>query len=151
MVDTVDRGHRSRIMGRVGSKDTKPELVLRRALHAIGVRYRLHDEKLQGKPDLVFHRFNAVCFVHGCFWHRHAGCRYATNPSTRSDFWRQKFEKNVERDKRTRNKLLETGWRVAIVWECALRGTRARETTRAFSRWLHSAESEFETTLESNI
>ena len=147
MVDIVDRECRSRMMSRIGSKDTKPELDLRRALHARGVRYRLHDERLPGKPDLVFRRFNAVCFVHGCFWHRHAGCPYTTNPSTRPDFWQRKFEANVERDKSARASLLEAGWRIGVVWECALRGARARETTLLFHQWLRGAEREFETTL----
>lgn len=148
MVDIVDRERRSRMMARIGGKDTKPELVLRRALHALGIRFRLHDGKLPGKPDLVFHRFGAVCFVHGCFWHRHAGCSFTTDPSTRPEFWQQKFKANVERDRRTRAVLLEAGWRVAIVWECAVRGTRAGETVLAFHEWLRSSEREFETTVE---
>ena len=148
MVDIMDRERRSRMMARIGGKDTKPELVLRRALHARGVRYRLHDGMLPGKPDLVLRRFEAVCFVHGCFWHRHVGCSYTTDPSTRPDFWRQKFKNNVERDRRTRGELLEAGWRVAIVWECAVRGVRVGKTALALHQWLRGAEREFETTLE---
>ena len=149
MVDIVDRERRSRMMARIGGKDTKPELDLRRALYARGVRYRLHDWKLSGKPDLVFRRFGAVCFVHGCFWHRHASCPYTTDPATRPDFWREKFKTNVERDKRTRGELLEAGWRVAIVWECAVRGARAGKTALALHQWLCGAKREFETTLVS--
>ena len=112
-------------MAQIGNRDTKPELTLRRALHARGLRFRLHDRKLPGTPDLVFRRFAAVCFVHGWFWHRHAGCPYATNPATRPEFWRAKFEANIERDSRTRDQLRKDGWRVATVWECALRSNRA--------------------------
>ncbi len=148
MTDIVDASTRSRMMAGIGARDTKPELVFRRKLHARGLRYRLHDRKLPGTPDMVFRRFGAVCFVHGCFWHRHAGCSYATDPATRPDFWQAKFAANMERDRRTRNDLLEVGWRVAIVWECALRGDRAERTTRRMDRWLRGSEDEFETTPE---
>lgn len=147
MADIVSRERRSCMMRRIGSRDTKPELIVRRSLHAQGVRYRLHDKKLPGKPDLVFRRFGAVCFVHGCFWHRHAGCSNATNPSTRADYWKQKFKTNVERDRRTRVELLEAGWRVAVIWECSLRGNRQGDTVLEFHRWLYSTECEFETSL----
>ena len=130
MVDIMDRERRSHMMARIGGKDTKPELVVRRALHALGIRFRLHDGKFPGKPDLVFRRFGAVCFVHGCFWHRHAGCSFITDPSTRPEFWQQKFKTNIERDRRTRGELLEAGWRVAIVWECV---RRARHSGRGNS------------------
>ena len=135
-------------MAGIGGRDTKPELILRRALHARGLRYRLHDRKLPGTPDLVFRRFGAVCFVHGCFWHRHAGCPYATDPATRPDFWQEKFRANVERDRRARKDLLEAGWRVAIVWECALRKDGADWTSLTLDQWLRGGEGNFETTLE---
>ena len=138
------------MMAGIGGKDTKPELILRRALHARGLRYRLHDRKLSGTPDLIFRRFGAVCFVHGCFWHRHAGCPYATDPATRPDFWQAKFRANVERDRRARRDLLEAGWRVAIVWECALRGGQAEGTSLRLEQWLRSAAQDFETNLEQN-
>ena len=96
MADIVDRETRSRMMAGIRSRDTRPELLLRRAIHAHGLRYRLHDRRLPGTPDLVFRRFRAVCFVHGCFWHRHAGCPYATTPSTREEFWQAKFDANTE-------------------------------------------------------
>ena len=92
MADIVDRATRSRMMAGIGSRNTRPELALRRAIHARGLRYRLHDRRLPGTPDLVFRRFGAVCLVHGCFWHRHADCPYATTPSTRREFWRAKFD-----------------------------------------------------------
>ena len=148
MIDTVNTPTRSRMMARIGTKDTKPELILRRKLHARGLRYRLHDRKLPGTPDLVFRRFGAVCFVHGCFWHRHAGCPYMTDPATRPDFWQAKFRTNVERDRQTRENLFETDWRVAIIWECALRGDGAEWTALRLDHWLHGTEREFETTLE---
>ena len=150
MTDIVDRAVRSRMMAGIGGRDTKPELILRRALHARGLRYRLHDRKLPGTPDLVFRRFGAVCFVHGCFWHRHEGCPYTTDPATRPEFWQAKFRANVERDRRCREDLLEAGWRVAIVWECALRKDEADWTSLTLDQWLRGGERNFETTLEWN-
>ena len=144
MPDVVDSATRSRMMAGIGSRDTRPELVLRRALHARGLRYRLHDRKLPGTPDLVFRRFGAVCFVHGCFWHRHAGCPYATTPATREQFWKCKFEANVQRDRRNRQDLLRAGWRVAIVWECALRKQVDVGIALPLDRWLRGNEREFD-------
>ena len=151
MTDIVDRAVRSRMMAGIGGKDTKPELILRRALHARGFRYRLHDRKLPGTPDLVFQRFGAVCFVHGCFWHRHQECPYATVPATRPDFWKAKFKGNVKRDRRAREELLDSGWRVAIVWECALRADLAKRTSLRLDEWLHGDERFFETNLDWNL
>ena len=132
------------MMAGIGSRDTRPELVLRRALHARGLRYRLHDRKLPGTPDLVFRRFGAVCFVHGCFWHRHAGCPYATTPATREQFWQSKFDANVERDRRNRHDLLHAGWRIAIVWECVLRKQVDARIARRLDRWLRGNDREFD-------
>ena len=145
MPDIVDRATRSRMMAGIGSRNTKPELVLRRALHARGFRFRLHNRKLPGTPDLVFRRFRAVCFVHGCFWHRHEGCRYTTNPATREEFWQGKFAANIERDRRNRDALLEAGWRVAIVWECALRKGIETLTVSDMEHWLRGNETVLET------
>ena len=145
MTDIVDRATRSRMMAGIGSRNTKPELVLRRALHARGLRFRLHVRKLPGTPDLVFRRFGAVCFVHGCFWHRHEGCRYTTTPATKEEFWQNKFAANVERDRRDRRALLEAGWRVAVVWECALRKGVESMTVSEVEHWLRGKEAEFET------
>jgi DNA mismatch endonuclease (patch repair protein) len=111
------------MMAGIKGKNTAPELALRLALHASGCRYRLHFRKDYGRPDMVLAKYRAVVFVHGCFWHRDRGCRYATSPSTRSEFWRAKFEANVARDHTVETVLLERGWRVATVWECALRRT----------------------------
>lgn len=150
MPDIVNRATRSRMMAAIGSRDTVPEVVLRRTLHSRGLRYRLHDRKLPGTPDLVFPRFGAVCFVHGCFWHRHGGCPYATTPATREKFWQSKFRENVERDRRNQRHLLESGWRVAVVWECALRKQGQVETALKLGQWLHGSDSTFETSLSQN-
>ncbi|MGQ3489064.1 very short patch repair endonuclease [Roseovarius pacificus] len=141
MADIVDKQTRSRMMAGIKGKDTKPELVLRRALHARGFRYRLHSKNLPGRPDLVFPKHHAIVFVHGCFWHRHEGCRYTTSPSTRQEFWQAKFTANVARDEAVREKLLEDGWRIATVWECALRKPdQMNVTTDLLSAWLRSNE-----------
>jgi DNA mismatch endonuclease (patch repair protein) len=120
-VDHVDQAKRSLIMAAVHSKNTKPELVVRKLVFGMGYRYRLHSAKLPGKPDLVFPGRHKVIFVHGCFWHRHKGCRYATSPKTRVDFWEAKFGANVARDKRTNRELKELGWSVLTVWQCQLK------------------------------
>jgi DNA mismatch endonuclease, patch repair protein len=136
LADIVDAETRSRLMAGIRSKNTKPELLLRRALHAKGLRYRLHGAKLPGKPDLVFAKHQAVVFVHGCFWHRHRNCRFATMPSTRAEFWTAKFSANIERDKRSVAALLENGWRVATVWECALKGGDCSRVAELVVHWL---------------
>ena len=146
MADIVDHATRSRMMAGIGSRNTRPELALRRAVHARGLRFRLHDRRLPGTPDLVFRRFRAVCLVHGCFWHRHSGCPYATTPSTRREFWQAKFDANIERDRRNRHDLLQAGWRVATVWECALRKQATVEAvTHQLERWLRGNAVEFDT------
>ena len=133
------------MMAGIKGKDTKPELVLRRALHARGFRYRLHSKTVPGRPDLVFPKHHAIVFVHGCFWHRHEGCRYTTTPSTRPEFWQAKFDSNVIRDAAIRDELLERGWRVATVWECSLRKTDQLATTvELLAAWLLSDSSQFE-------
>jgi DNA mismatch endonuclease (patch repair protein) len=107
-------------MSRIRGKDTKPELALRKVLHRLGLRYRLHGAGLPGKPDLVFRRYKAVVFIHGCFWHRHAGCSIATTPKSNTSFWVEKFAKNVTRDARVTAQLEEQGWKVLVAWECEL-------------------------------
>jgi DNA mismatch endonuclease (patch repair protein) len=132
-------------MSGIRGKNTKPELALRRALHARGFRFRLHSGKVHGRPDLVLPKHRAVVFVHGCFWHRHEGCRYATVPATRPEFWRAKFDANVARDNAIRTRLLEDGWRVATVWECALRKPeRLNNVVRVFEEWLLGTEGQIE-------
>ena len=144
MPDTFDSATRSRIMAKVQSRNTGPELVLRRALHARGLRYKLHDSALPGRPDLVFPRFGAVCFVHGCFWHRHGGCPRATTPATNRAYWERKFEANVRRDREHRRTLLRAGWRVGVIWECALRPKgQVEKVSVRVERWLKSGEAEY--------
>jgi DNA mismatch endonuclease Vsr len=108
-------------MAAVHSKDTKPEMVVRRLVHRLGYRFRVHRKDLPGKPDLVFPSRRKAIFVHGCFWHRHKGCRYATVPKTRTDFWQEKFEANVVRDHKSLAALTQAGWSVLIVWQCELK------------------------------
>jgi DNA mismatch endonuclease (patch repair protein) len=120
MTDFLTKAQRSERMSRIRGRDTKPELVLRKLLHAQGLRYRLHRADLPGKPDLVFVRHKAVVFVHGCFWHRHHGCSIATTPKSNIDFWVEKFDRNVARDRRNILALQALGWRVYVVWECEL-------------------------------
>lgn len=138
MVDVVDAATRSRMMAGIRGRDTKPEIELRRALHALGLRYRLHGKRLPGKPDLVFPRFRAVVFVHGCFWHRHEGCRFTTMPATRPDFWNAKFDENVQRDRRNMEALITSGWRIGIVWECAIKTEGGSIVAKEVRNWLHS-------------
>lgn len=121
MADVVDFATRSRMMSGIRGKHTSPELFIRSRLHRLGFRFRLHPKNLAGRPDIVLPRYAVAVFVNGCFWHRHAGCKYASNPKTRPEFWQAKFEANVERDCRKRKQLEAAGWRVITVWECALR------------------------------
>lgn len=117
MVDILTRRERSELMSRIRGVDTKPELLVRRALHALGYRFRTHFKELPGCPDLVFTRRRAAIFVHGCFWHRH-GCRKTYVPKSRQEFWQSKFTGNVERDRQNQKLLAKAGWRVLVVWEC---------------------------------
>lgn len=121
MADVVDAATRSRMMAGIRGKDTRPEMILRQGLHARGFRYRLHDRRLPGSPDLVFPGRRAVIFIHGCFWHGH-GCHLFRLPATRREFWEAKIEGNRARDEATEAALLADGWRVLTIWECALKG-----------------------------
>jgi len=114
-------------MRQVRSKNSGPELMVRRMVHAMGYRFRLHDTKLLGKPDLVFPRLRKIIFVHGCFWHRHKGCSGTTTPKSNVDFWEEKFERNVERDRRNISALKRMGWRVLVVWQCQTRNPEKLE------------------------
>jgi DNA mismatch endonuclease (patch repair protein) len=125
-----------RIMQRVRGRDTSPELKVRRALHGHGLRFVLHDSRLPGRPDIVLPRWNTVIFVHGCFWHRHRDCRYATTPKTRTEFWKEKFERNVARDTANRRDLERMGWRVLEVWECDVKKRRFEEPLLALFKSL---------------
>lgn len=121
MVDVMSAEMRSALMSRIRGKSTGPELLVRNRLWRAGFRYRLHAKGLPGRPDLVLRKWKAVVFVHGRFWHRHAGCRYFRLPKTRSDFWNEKLKRNQERDEMAIAALMGRGWRVAVVWECAVR------------------------------
>lgn len=129
-------------MAAIKSSHTKPELAIRKALHAAGLRYRLHAKDLPGKPDLVFPRYKAVLFVNGCFWHRH-DCHLFRWPASREDFWREKIGRNVANDERAIASLKKEGWRVGVIWECALKGrTRLNhpETMQRLASWIKSEE-----------
>jgi DNA mismatch endonuclease (patch repair protein) len=121
MVDVIDRATRSRMMASIRGKNTAPELAVRKALHSSGLRFRLHRSDLPGKPDIVLPSRQLTVFVHGCFWHRHAGCRFATMPATRPDFWAGKFAANQRRDAAAEAALRQEGWHVMTVWECETR------------------------------
>lgn len=147
MVDIVTPLVRSRMMAGIRGADTKPELHLRRLLHAAGHRYRLHPVQLPGKPDLVLARRRVTIFVHGCFWHRHDGCHWCSVPASNTEFWNAKFARNVERDREQVAALEAMNWRVGVVWECALRGDGVRATVSALEEWFDSDASFFETSL----
>lgn len=124
MPDVVTAETRSRMMSGIRGRDTKPELAVRRYLHARGLRYRLHVRELPGRPDIVLPRHRTAVFVHGCFWHRHEGCRFAYTPKSRQEFWLPKLEGNAARDARDQQRLLDLGWHVEVVWECDVNEAR---------------------------
>ena len=138
--DRITAERRSANRARIRGRDTGPELLIRRALHARGFRYRLHAADLPGRPDLVFPRWRAAVFVHGCFWHAH-GCHMSARPTANAAFWAVKLARNRERDEASRAALLAAGWRLLTVWKCALRG-RGRLGVEAFAEacdcWLRS-------------
>lgn len=121
MADTLTPAKRSERMSRIKGKDTAPEMILRRLVHGMGYRYRLHIKELPGTPDLVFPRHHAVIFMHGCFWHRHDQCKLARLPKSRLEFWQDKLEANKQRDLINQQKLMLLGWRVLVIWECELK------------------------------
>lgn len=145
MADVHAPAVRSKNMRAIRARNTRPELQLRRSLHAAGLRYKLHDKNLPGAPDLVFPKHRAVVFVHGCFWHLH-GCRYSKMPSTRAAFWQEKLTLNRERDRRVCTELLDSGWRVGVVWECALRksSSDAEFVAELVADWLRGRASELD-------
>ena len=113
---------RSRNMSAIKSKNTKPEIAVRKLLHSMGYRFRLHRKDLPGSPDIILPKYKTVIFVHGCFWHRHENCKYATTPKTRKEFWENKFKANINRDNLNQANLLLRGWKIIIIWECQLKG-----------------------------
>lgn len=124
-MDVVEPARRSRMMSGIRGRDTKPEMVVRRFLHAHGYRYRLHRKDLPGKPDIVLSRLRVCIFVNGCFWHHHSGCRFAVLPKSRPEFWEAKLLANAVRDQQIVKSLNEKGWRTLVVWECELRRSEA--------------------------
>ena len=140
MPDVHDRATRSRNMAAIKGKDTKPELIIRKGLHARGFRYRLHDRKLPGRPDLVLPKYHAVIFINGCFWHGH-DCALFKWPDTRQEFWKEKIGANAARDQRNYTAIDNAGWRRAVIWECALKGPGRMEpdlVLNDIATWLSS-------------
>ena len=126
MADKITKEQRSRNMSRITGKNTKPEILLRSLLHREGFRFRLHDERLPGKPDIVLPRYRTVIFVNGCFWHRHKNCKFAYVPKSRQEFWLTKFERTVNRDQEKLEALTNMNWQVIVVWECELNKQREK-------------------------
>lgn len=145
MSDITSPANRSRMMSGIKGRDTQPELSVRRELHRQGLRFRLHQKDLPGRPDLVFPKYRTVIFVHGCFWHQH-GCSNSKVPKSRPDFWEPKLQKNRERDERAKLSLLALGWRVGVVWECSIRlAAKHRDNTVYFrlAEWVTSGDGSF--------
>lgn len=128
MADRLTPDRRSWNMRRIGSRNTTPELRVRRLLHKAGFRYRLHVANLPGKPDIVLKRHQTVIFVNGCFWHRHNGCRFTTTPNTNTEYWQRKFARTIDRDTKARAELEEQGWKVTVIWECQTRNDDSLKT-----------------------
>ena len=126
-MDTVSKKKRSEIMSRVKCKNTRPEMLVRRMIHGMGYRYRLHASDLPGKPDIVFRNRKKVIFVHGCFWHRHKNCKYSRLPKSRVTYWTEKLDKNRSRDRLNIARLRKGGWEVLVIWQCELRDIESLE------------------------
>lgn len=135
-LDILTKEKRSWVMSRIHGHDTGPELVVRSTLHRMGYRFRIHRKDLPGRPDVVLPKLKTVVLVHGCFWHRHRGCRFAYDPGSRQEFWQKKFAQNVERDKEVSRILRCLGWRVLVIWECQTRS--AEQLSRRLAKALHS-------------
>ncbi|MES3016846.1 MAG: DNA mismatch endonuclease Vsr [Bacteroidota bacterium] len=138
MADVHSKETRSYNMSRIRSKDTKPEMLVRKFLHKNGFRYRLHVKDLPGKPDIVLPKYKTVIFVHGCFWHGHEGCKYYVVPKTRSEWWVEKIGKNKSNDIKAENALSSTGWKIINIWECDIK------SEKAFNRASHQLWKELE-------
>lgn len=129
MADTKSKEERHKNMAAIRSKNTKPELIVRKYLFSQGFRYRINDKSLAGKPDIVLKKYNTVVFVNGCFWHLHKDCKYFVFPKDNADYWKNKILGNVERDKRNYNTLKAAGWKVIIIWECQLKHSKEETLT----------------------
>ncbi|MCX7098952.1 MAG: DNA mismatch endonuclease Vsr [Methylococcales bacterium] len=144
MVDRIDPASRSRTMAAIRSQHTKPEKWVRSALHKQGFRFRLHNKRLPGSPDIVLRQYHAALFINGCFWHQHDGCKSSHLPKTRQEFWAQKFASNRARDQKVLFQLKVLGWRVAVVWECGLGNKHRMATMQHLVAWLRSSSEYFE-------
>jgi len=145
-MDIVDKSTRSRMMSGIRGKNTKPEILIRSLLHRRGYRFRIHDRKLPGKPDIVLPKYRAVIFINGCFWHGHK-CNLFKMPSTRTEFWENKINTNRLNDERSIRALQAEGWRIAIVWECAMKGPKKKDETciiDSISIWLRGENKNLE-------
>ncbi|MBW0176673.1 DNA mismatch endonuclease Vsr [Sediminibacterium sp.] len=131
MADVHTKEQRSYNMSRIKGKDTKPEMLVRRFLHAQGLRYKLHDKTLPGKPDIVLPKYKTVVFVHGCFWHGHKNCRYFVIPKTRTEWWVEKIAINTANDAKAIAALKKNQWKIITIWECALKPPRLDKTLRS--------------------
>jgi DNA mismatch endonuclease (patch repair protein) len=136
MADVHSVETRSYNMSRIRSRNTKPEMLVRKFLFSHGFRYRLHDKKLPGKPDIVLPRYKSIIFIHGCFWHGHAGCRYFVVPKTRTDWWLNKINTNQTKDEEAQTKLQAAGWKILTVWECELKKPFLVQTLSALEQQL---------------
>ena len=138
-MDVVNKQTRSRMMANIKGKNTKPEITIRSLLHRQGFRFRIHDRSLPGTPDIVLKKYKAAVFVHGCYWHRHENCKLASTPKQNKVFWRKKFNANICRDGEVYFKLKHLGWRVAIIWECAIRDKiNLSDYLKTLTAWLKS-------------
>lgn len=129
MADIWDKNKRSDVMSKIRSKNTKPEIILRSALHRLGYRFRIHIKDLPGRPDIVLPKFNTIIFVQGCFWHYHEHCKEGRIPKTNSKYWKEKLYKNVERDKKHQQQCKDLGWKVIVVWECEIENQLSNSIT----------------------
>ncbi|KYQ80838.1 very short patch repair endonuclease [Acinetobacter lactucae] len=142
MVDIVDSATRSRMMSNIKGRNTKPELLIRGLLHAQGFRFRIHRKDLPGKPDIVLPKYKAIIFIHGCFWHGHQNCRLFKLPASRTEFWEAKISKNQENDLKAKDLLLNSGWRICTIWECAIRRSKKDPVALIdiLTKWLLDSE-----------
>lgn len=142
MVDIVDSATRSRMMSNIKGRNTKPELLIRSLLHAQGFRFRIHRKDLPGKPDIVLPKYKAIIFIHGCFWHGHQNCRLFKLPASRTEFWEAKISRNQENDLKAKELLLNSGWRICTIWECAVRRSKKDPVALMdiLTKWLSGSE-----------
>ena len=136
MADVHTTAQRRFNMQQIKGKHTKPEMVVRKFLHAHGYRYRLHDKKLPGKPDIVFRKYNTLIFIHGCFWHGHSNCKYYKVPKTNTEWWLNKINGNIANDKKAMNALKKEGWKIITIWECQVKPAKVENTLNALLKVL---------------